>query len=204
MASHLASHGLRRPRDRAQGSEAAAATFFPGEAADILELRSTPTGGVDYAQLRRLHGFVREQDGHGQSTSDSNWSRWTFQDIAAGRVVVELLDMRERMRPCQRIRYDKLTKVCDALRSAGFRRPLLDVPLVRDGSEILAVVGRDVIEPLSNQHVLSSTLEVVVAHLVASQLAEVAQLVTQQAKRKVETSVASTGPLEVVVMRVHA
>jgi hypothetical protein len=118
---------------------------------------------LDYYQLRRLFRLVRYQAG--REVTDSRWARYSLRDIAALRVVIELAGGRAAMRRGRRLQLAAIEGACAALIAAGVTEPLLEVPLVRQGRAVFAVINGSIIDPTNGQTVLREAFESAAAWL---------------------------------------
>jgi hypothetical protein len=126
------------------------AGFYPGEVARLLKL-----SGVDYSQLRELYVLARKLRGEPEPTR--TWARFSLADLAAVEVLVSLGGGRKALSKDRRLILGRIEETCNALRRMGFDDPLLQVPLVREGRQILAKVEQYIFEPASGQLVIEDT-----------------------------------------------
>lgn len=148
MPDRLSKHQPRAPLDRfKQVNSRFIGHLFPGEVADALTMRN-----IDYAELRRLYRLIRQQDDH--PVDGRTWSRYTFADVAALMMVLELCGGHEALMPGRRLNHRNVALACEALISQGIRTPLLSVRLVRRGWAIYAEVGGVLLDPRNGQLLL--------------------------------------------------
>jgi hypothetical protein len=157
MADQVFRHAEKAPASRV-ASDSTVAVFFPGEVARLLGLR-----GVDYAQLRQL--FVLARTLRGEDRPGRGWARFTLADLAATEVLVALGGGRDALATNRRLVLGEVEGACQALRRLGFDNPLLQVPMARQGRQILARVGSHVIDPRSGQLALSTAGDMIDAFL---------------------------------------
>jgi hypothetical protein len=134
----------KSPRVRAP-SEALGPAFFPGEAAEILGL-----GAVDHARLRRLKR-LRDTCAGRDSELGSSWLRLDITDLVAIQVLIDIGGGQDRLRDGRRVRTHGVVQVCERLRTLGHDDPLVQVPLARHGSRVVAYIAASWIEPASGQ-----------------------------------------------------
>jgi len=151
MARRVHDHQERAPARRVRDAgEHADGYFFPGEVARLLEL-----DGVDYHQLRRIFRLVREQAGL-KDAAGRQWSRFSFRDLARTEAVLRVCGGREALGPDRKTNLTGIKQACAALRGQGFTDPLLQVPLVRQGRRILALVDGAILDPVTGQLLLQA------------------------------------------------
>jgi hypothetical protein len=125
-----------------------AVSYFPGEAARILDL-----GRTDYRQLRRIFSVVV-----GESRIDADkgrkrwaWSRYEFRDLVALRVALQLARRDKR----GRLNLKALQEACEVLRTRfKLHSPLTQIRLERQGGTILAWVGGRVFDARTGQRLI--------------------------------------------------
>jgi hypothetical protein len=137
-----------RPRKRRQ-QRSSATGFFPGEVVRILRL-----DGIDYRQLREMLRLAREL--RGERLQDSRWARYTFADLCAIRVIVELFGGPSELRRGARLQLRRLRSICLGLRKKGVADPLLQVKLTRLGRSIVAQTNGVKFEAATGQLLLDS------------------------------------------------
>jgi hypothetical protein len=123
-------------------------SYFPGEAARILDLR-----GTDYRQLRRLFSTVVGEARIHAEKGDKQWiwSRYEFRDLVAVRVALGLA----RRTRSGRLSLKAVQEACNVLRNQ-FRlaNPLTEIRLERQGDTILARVGGRVFDARTGQRLI--------------------------------------------------
>lgn len=154
MSSKPEDHRLREPQPRPRLGPTRDAVFFPGEVARLLQLNN-----IDYDQLRRM--WVLAHAARGEAVPSRRWARFTLRDLAATEVVVGLAGRRDRLATSRHLNFRGIAETCEALRVLGFDDPLIQVPMIRDGSRILAQVGEYVIVPTTNQMALDYASDMV-------------------------------------------
>lgn len=127
----------------------AAAGFFPGEVARILGLK-----GVDYRQLRDMLRLAREV--RGDAVEGTKWARYSFTDLCALRVIVDLFGGADQVRNGARLELQRLRATCMHLRKLGFANPLLQVKLTSANGSILAQADGVRFEAATGQLLLDS------------------------------------------------
>jgi hypothetical protein len=146
MAHRAERRELKTPRSRT----AEAGSFFPNEVVRILRLER-----VDYRQLRRLFRLVRQVAG-GSATA-GRWSRFSFQDLAAVRVALQLAGGPQALRRGRRLQLKGIEEACRALRDDyRLASPLTQARLHREGRTIVADLGGLHFLPQSGQLVFGS------------------------------------------------
>jgi hypothetical protein len=116
----------RRPSDRSRRR----GLFFPREAAHLLGIPN-----VDYRQLRRLFALVRYE----RSLPARRWARFTFRDLIALRVAVQLLGGVRAVNGRGYLQIKRLERVLDRLRNVyGIEDPLTQVLLERREQAVVA------------------------------------------------------------------
>jgi|SRR5580704_3384567 hypothetical protein len=146
MAHRAEKRDLKTPRSRT----AEAGSFFPNEVVRILRLVR-----VDYRQLRRLFRLVRQAAG--SSATAGRWSRFSFQDLAALRVAIELAGGPRALRKGRRLQLKGIEEACRALRDDyRLTSPLTQARLHREGRTIVADLGGLHFVPQSGQLVFGS------------------------------------------------
>jgi hypothetical protein len=150
------------PQARVAESSAPGGYFYAGEAARILGLEQ-----IDYQQIRKLFMFVREQAGEPLGTEHKRrWSRFTVTDLACMEALVDLCGGKAALEEGRRLRIEPIRRACRSLRrEEGVVNPLLQVPMVRIGDQVFAVVDGTVIHPRSGQLVLEGMIDTVTHHL---------------------------------------
>lgn len=134
------------PRPRLSPDPSRAGYFFPREVADILGVPE-----IDYRQLRALFKLARLQAGDPVLPADHRWSRYTLRDVAAVQEALRLAGGSVALRPGRRLRLRPVESAVIGLMRMGVRDPLLEVPLERYGSTIVATIGGDLLDPTSGQ-----------------------------------------------------
>ncbi|MGH2719532.1 MAG: hypothetical protein ACRDJU_13280 [Actinomycetota bacterium] len=142
MAPRTPDCTTKPPSARADG----AAYFYPTEVVRILGLR-----GIDYAQLRRLLRLVRPAG----SQPSRGWARYSFEDLVAVRVAVGLAGGREALAQGRRLQIAEVERACARLHELGIARPLLEVPLRREGRAVLAECQGMTFRPATGQLALT-------------------------------------------------
>jgi hypothetical protein len=142
MARRTPGNTAKPPAERQQG----AAYFYAAEVVGILGLE-----GIDYAQLRRLLRLVRPPD----AQPSRSWARFSFEDLAGIRVALRLAGGTEALADGKRLQIAELERTCSRLRQLGIARPLLDVPLRREGRAIVAEVDGVTFRPVTGQLALT-------------------------------------------------
>lgn len=117
--------------------------FYAAEAVAVLGVE-----GIEYRQLRELLTVIRGSD---QSTGARRWARYSLADIAALEIAIELVGGRAVFEPKRRMRIAALRRALKALRDAGFMNPLIEVPLERQGTRIVARLRGVLIDPTNGQ-----------------------------------------------------
>lgn len=148
MAESFEGRSPVAPRKRVLDDALGAGFFFPGEVAQLLGLKE-----IDYAQLRRLYRFVRTQAGE---PIRKGWARYTLTDLACIEAALRVCG-RAALQPRRRLRLAELEKACAALGKLGFTNPLLQVPMEKQGKQVLAVVDGAVLDPTTGQLLLNSS-----------------------------------------------
>jgi hypothetical protein len=111
---------------------------------DILGLN-----GIDYRQLRRIFRLVA------LDCATTKWARFTFRDLAACAVAIELAGGKAALGDGRRLRLDRVERACYALQKQyGIKEPLLDVPLRLEGTTIVATIEGFTIEAATGQRTL--------------------------------------------------
>lgn len=147
MAPRASQREHRAPRNRV----AKEGYFFPNEVVRILRLER-----VDYRQLRRLFQLVRDASGS-TSPRKGSWARYSFQDIAALRVAIDLAGGTDALRANRRLRLKPIALACKELREKyGLTSPLTQARLHREGRTIVADLGGLHFVPQSGQMVFGS------------------------------------------------
>lgn len=139
----------RTPRDTAKPPaerDGGATYFYAAEVVRILGL-----DGIDYAQLRRLLRLVRPAD----AQPSRRWARFSFDDLVGLRVALRLAGGMEALAEGRRLQLAELERTCARLRQLGIARPLLDVPLRREGRAIVAEVDGVTFRPTTGQLALT-------------------------------------------------
>jgi hypothetical protein len=137
-------------------------SYFPGEAARILGLRSH-----DYRQLRRLFAAVA---GEPRIKADRGskkwaWSRYEFQDLVALRVALRLA----RRTPSGRLELKAIQEACAVLRTRfSVTSPLTEIRLQRQGDSILARVDGRVFDARTGQRLIEQVATHVSRHVQSS------------------------------------
>jgi hypothetical protein len=104
--------------------------FFPREAAHLLGIP-----GIDYRQLRRLFALIRYR----RSVPARRWSRFTFRDLIALRVAVQLLGGVNAVNSRGYLQIGRLERVLERLRGVyGIEDPLTQVLLHRQDKVVVA------------------------------------------------------------------
>ncbi|MEZ5194239.1 MAG: hypothetical protein R2734_18345 [Nocardioides sp.] len=151
----------RLPKSRVAGDGAVQGYFYAGEATRILRLED-----IDYQQVRRLFRFVREQAGVPLTSEDGRrWARFTVADLACMESLIELCGGRDALARGRRLRIRPIRLACEWLRTQGIDNPLLQVPMIRIGDQVFAVIDGAVVQARSSQLVIEGMIEVVGAHL---------------------------------------
>ena len=122
--------------------------FFPGEVARVLAIDV-----IDYRQLRRFYKLIRAQSDH---SVPEGWSRYTFTDIAALVVALEICGGLEALQPGSRLVLADLHKVCQRLVEQGIWNPLLRVGIGRRGRSLTITLDGMITEPDSGQLLMES------------------------------------------------
>jgi len=148
MARRTPGNTAKPPAERQHG----ATYFYATEVVGILGLE-----GIDYAQLRRLLHLVRPADAQPSRT----WARFSFEDL----VGIRLAGGTEALAEGRRLQISELERTCARLRQLGIARPLLDVPVRREGRAIVAQVDGVTFHPVTGQLALSDTSSRVDAYL---------------------------------------
>lgn len=148
MAQRLSgSAGTRAPRPRTRDDLPGEGYLFPGEVAELLGC-----GDIDYHQLRRLFRLVRAQAGG--SARPRKWARYTLKDVAALRLALDLCGGVEALAHGKHLHIAPLERACEALRRQGVANPLLDVPLHRTGTVVIAEINGVLFDPTTGQTTL--------------------------------------------------
>lgn len=151
----------RLPKARVASDSAVEGYFYAGEATRILRLDD-----IDYQQVRRLFRFVREQAGTPLNSDDGRkWARFTISDLACMESLVHLCGGRAALAHGRRLRIRPIRLACEWLRAQGIDNPLLQVPMIRVGDQVFAVLDGNVVHARSSQLVIEGMIEVVGAHL---------------------------------------
>lgn len=148
MSGKISHHSERHPSSPQPGTRAA--VFFPGEVAALLDLEN-----IEYDQLRKL--WVLSLTSRGEPVPTGKWARFSLRDLAATEVLLGLVGPRERLAQGRHLNFRGVKEACDALRTLGFTDPLLQVPMVRDRSRIVAMVDEYVVVPANGQLALDYT-----------------------------------------------
>lgn len=157
MAPRAEKRQLRSPRKRTAGD----GYFFPNEAVKILRLER-----VDYYQLRRLFELVR--DASGKPYRGGKWARFSFQDLAALRVAIDLAGGTQALRKGRRLQLKPIADACQALRLRfGLSSPLTQARLYREGRTVVAELAGLHFVPQSGQIVFSGLGVAARRHVVA-------------------------------------
>lgn len=135
---------------RSRAIEAHEEFFYPAEAASVLGLHN-----VEYRQLRRLLELVRGP----RSVESSRWARFSLADVAGLQIAVGLLGGSEVFERGRRMRIQPLEKAVESLRLLGFANPLVQVPLERQGNQIVARIHGVLVDPQTGQGLLVSVAE---------------------------------------------
>lgn len=149
MSRRVTSGTSPGPRDR--DASDTAEVYFPGEVVQLLGLQ-----GVTYDTLRRLHRIAWASVTRGTPAPDLNgaWSRYTATDVARLDVLVDLCGGRAALAPDRRLNMRGVPEACGALLELGSTDPLLEVPMARIGSKIVAILDGFAFEPATGQVVL--------------------------------------------------
>lgn len=146
MALRAEKREHRAPRERT----AEEGSFYPNEVVRILGLQR-----VDYRQLRRLFKLVRLASG--AAACPGRWARFSFQDIAALRVAINLAGGVTALRKGHRLQLKPIEVACRQLREQyDLTSPLTQARLRRDGRKVVAELGGLHFIPQSGQLVFGS------------------------------------------------
>lgn len=155
MAPRAEKRQLKSPAKRTAGD----GCFFPNEAVRILGLER-----VDYRQLRRLFELVRTASG--TSFTGRKWSRFSFRDLAALRVAIDLAGGIEALRSGRRLRLKPIEDACRVLRDRfGLSSPLTQARLYREGRVVVAELAGQHFVPQSGQLVFGTLRGAVRRHV---------------------------------------
>jgi hypothetical protein len=138
--------------------------FFPGEVVRLLDL-----GDIDYHQLRRIYTFSRRQAG---VALRKGWARYTLHDLARVSATIRIAGGPGALRAGHRLQLDPVERACDALRTRGFPDPLLQIPMVRDGKNVFAVIDGAVVDPTTGQALLDGAWSATTAFLQSRAIAD--------------------------------
>lgn len=129
--------------------------FYPGELVEVLGVER-----IDYRQLRILLALVR---GVEPGKLPRSWAQYSLPEVAGMRLALELCGAYTEQSSTARryLRLSPLEKACAALRSIGIENPLLEVPLVRHGSRIIAKVNGLLVDPTNGQLILGSVRDLI-------------------------------------------
>jgi hypothetical protein len=141
MAELARNATTKPPKERRDGKT----FFYPAEVVRILGLE-----GIDYSQLRRILRMVRPP-GPATQPADRKWSRYEFEDLVAVRAAVRLAGGEEALEYRRHLLLGELECACRNLRALGIARPLTEVPLEREGSQILARLDGLTFRPADGQ-----------------------------------------------------
>jgi hypothetical protein len=150
----------RRPRPPRNRLRNVRPYFYPGEVVRILNLE-----GVDYHQLRRLFRLVlSSRDLPLRATR--RWARFTFQDLLAVKLALDLAGGAAALKPGHRLRLAALARTCETLRSKyGLEYPLREAKLERVGATLLAKIKAVEFEPATGQLVMREVADAVRAYM---------------------------------------
>lgn len=144
MARRTPDTTSKPPAKRGDG----ATYFYAAEVVRVLGLQ-----GIDYAQLRRLLRVARRPE----AAPDRKWARFTFEDLVAVRVAVDLAGGTAALSAGRRLQLAELERACARLRALGVANPLLEVPLRREGRTIVAEIDGVTFRPATGQLSLTDT-----------------------------------------------
>jgi hypothetical protein len=96
------------------------------------------------------------RDVRGESMAARGWTRCTFLDLCAIRVIIDLFGGPSSLRAGGRLQLGALRTTCMRLRDMGFSNPLLQVKLVRTGAKIVAQANGIQFEPATGQLLLDA------------------------------------------------
>lgn len=86
-------------------------------------------------------------------------ARYTLVDVAALEVLIGLCGGREALGPGRRLRLANVRAACEALRLQGYSNPLLQVPMVKIGRNVYAIVQKVLIDPTNGQIIIDGLSE---------------------------------------------
>lgn len=193
MARHLSEFRPALPADRVPGEAAGGGYFYVGEAARILGL------DLDYRQVRALFLLAREQRGASfQDQTEKRWSRFTLEDLATVRVLVELCGGPTALSNGKRLRLRPIRDACMWLHRHGVANPLLEVDLDIQGNRVFASFNGALVETRTGQLALDMHLKLVEAHLGGPRAAGVTLLAAMQSEVvKLKETAEPTQPVRV-------